>query len=223
MKPNEKTPRSLKGDEALLTSPRRIAAKLSRRIRGRRERSEAALFAVDSLEDGVLLLDCDRRIRFENAMAQSALREGNIFVSRDRKLYLRRLQDDQKLARAFSEIDGPGSNGELAFAARDANGAVWRFILSRQTHDDREFLLLWFNCCHAGRSSPTVMQQIYGLSDAELPVMAMVVEGLSASQISGKLGLSISTVRSHIQHIYSKTGVRKATQLATLVATLPRV
>ena len=46
------------------------------------------------------------------------------------------------------------------------------------------------------------------LTERELDVLALVAEGLTNRQISGRLFISPATVRTHLEHIYEKLGVR---------------
>lgn len=52
------------------------------------------------------------------------------------------------------------------------------------------------------------------LSDRELEVVHLVVDGLSNLQIALRLGLSSRTVQAHLSNCMSKTGTRTRTQLA---------
>lgn len=198
-------------------------ASLRRRAALRAESSAAAMMGINSLEDGYMLVDPDRTIVFANAKAQSLLSGGDLLRDRTGKLLLKRPQDDKKLGRALQDADRRVVSGKLAFAARDASGGFWRFTLAPQLKDGRTAILIWLNRSQVGVSASKFMQQIYGISDAELPVMLAIVEGKTAAQISQELHISVATVRSHIQHIYLKTGIAKATQLAALVATLPKI
>ena len=46
------------------------------------------------------------------------------------------------------------------------------------------------------------------LTERELDVLALVAQGLTNRQISGRLFISSATVRTHLEHIYDKLGVR---------------
>lgn len=84
-------------------------------------------------------------------------------------------------------------------------------------------VLVWIDRAKAGATAPERLQQLYELTSAEVPVLMALSEGRSAQEIADLHSLSVATIRTHIQHIYTKTGVNKASQLATLVAALPKV
>jgi len=54
------------------------------------------------------------------------------------------------------------------------------------------------------------------LTERELEVLALMVEGLNNTQIAGKLSVSPSTIKSHVSNILSKLGVASRTEAVTL-------
>lgn len=69
-------------------------------------------------------------------------------------------------------------------------------------------------------ASPVTDEASYGsemrtrLSDRELEVVHLIVEGLSNKEISGRLALSDKTVKNHISHILAKLSLTARTQVA---------
>ena len=54
------------------------------------------------------------------------------------------------------------------------------------------------------------------LTERELEVLALMVEGLNNTQIAGRLVVSPSTIKSHVSNILSKLGVTSRTEAASL-------
>ena len=67
------------------------------------------------------------------------------------------------------------------------------------------------------RSRPTVGWA--SLTPTEQRVAAVVAEGHSNDEVARQLLMSVATVKTHLTHIYAKTGVSSR---AALAATLPR-
>jgi NarL family two-component system response regulator LiaR len=91
-----------------------------------------------------------------------------------------------------------------------------------------EELVRAIRAAHAGRAtlSPEVAQTLvqlsgqpqpgHNLTERELEVLALMVDGLNNTQIAGKLTVSPSTVKSHVSNILSKLGVASRTEAVTL-------
>ncbi|HEX2998603.1 MAG TPA: response regulator transcription factor [Anaerolineales bacterium] len=82
---------------------------------------------------------------------------------------------------------------------------------------------------HAGRAtlSPEAAQALVetanqppapglDLTERELEVLALMVEGLNNTQIAGRLTVSSSTIKSHVSNILSKLGVASRTEAVAL-------
>jgi len=54
------------------------------------------------------------------------------------------------------------------------------------------------------------------LTERERAVLALLVEGLNNTQIAGRLGVSPSTIKSHVSNILTKLGVDSRTEAVTL-------
>jgi DNA-binding NarL/FixJ family response regulator len=65
-----------------------------------------------------------------------------------------------------------------------------------------------------GYAEPSL--ELIMLSGRQREVMLLVAEGLSNKEIARRLQISDGTVKVHLQHIYSKLGIRNRTMLATL-------
>ncbi len=196
---------------------------LRRRLSATQTKAMGALVGIDSIEDGCLVISSDRRIIFSNSTAEELLNDASLLKPIAGKLFLNRALDDDQLKKAIEDTIANRIEGRSSFLARDQHGHPWRMMLAPKTFHRETMLLVWVDRCEASASAPAAMQQLYGLTQAELPILMAVSQGESAAEISDRQEISIATVRSHIQHIYQKTGVHKASQLTQIVASLPRI
>lgn len=114
--------------------------------------------------------------------------------------------------------------GELVKKALDA-GAIG-YLLKDVSADE---LGTAIRSAHAGRAtlSPEAARSLVenatlppvpglDLTEREREVLALMVEGLSNTQIAGRLTVSPSTIKSHVSNILSKLGVASRTEAVTL-------
>ena len=114
--------------------------------------------------------------------------------------------------------------GDLVKNALEA-GAIG-YLLKDVSADE---LVRAIRAAHAGRAtlSPEAAQSLVenanqppapgqDLTERELEVLALMVEGLNNTQIAGKLTVSSSTIKSHVSNILSKLGVASRTEAVTL-------
>ena len=59
----------------------------------------------------------------------------------------------------------------------------------------------------------------YGISDREIDVLVLLLNGRNAATIADTLGISENTARSHLKNLYKKTGVHNRQDLLDLVET----
>jgi DNA-binding CsgD family transcriptional regulator len=66
----------------------------------------------------------------------------------------------------------------------------------------------------------TLAQQ-YGLTPAELRVLIALTDFGGVAEVAAALTLSAATVRTHLRHVFEKTGVRRQADLIKLMASYP--
>jgi DNA-binding CsgD family transcriptional regulator/PAS domain-containing protein len=66
-----------------------------------------------------------------------------------------------------------------------------------------------------------VLRQLYGLSRAEAGVTALLLQGKDLTEVSDELRVSRETTRTHLKHIFEKTGTRRQTDLMRLLLRSP--
>ncbi|MBO9581630.1 MAG: hypothetical protein J7498_12115 [Sphingobium sp.] len=65
-----------------------------------------------------------------------------------------------------------------------------------------------------------LVAQLFGLSGGEARVFDLIAQGLTPAETAGRLGIGVSTVRTHLLHIFDKTGVRRQADLVRMAAGL---
>lgn len=67
------------------------------------------------------------------------------------------------------------------------------------------------------RESCRAVSERFGLSDREAEVLVLLTRGRTIDQISQELCVSFNTAKSHVRHVYTKTGVHTRKELFSLV------
>ena len=68
----------------------------------------------------------------------------------------------------------------------------------------------------------TWLQTLYGLTKAESKLAVLIAAGMDGPEAAGKLGLTAETVRTRLKTVFIKTNTRRQSDLARLLASLPR-
>jgi DNA-binding CsgD family transcriptional regulator len=76
---------------------------------------------------------------------------------------------------------------------------------------------------NSGRCQGEVLVKLYGLTHAETRIIGLLASDLSLDAAAAALGISRTTARTHLKHIFEKTGTNRQSQLIKLVlSALPR-
>jgi DNA-binding CsgD family transcriptional regulator len=65
-------------------------------------------------------------------------------------------------------------------------------------------------------SAGEAFAELYGLTRCELRVLLAMAPGLRVREAAETLGIGETTAKTHLQHIYAKTGTSKCTELMHL-------
>jgi LuxR family maltose regulon positive regulatory protein len=144
-------------------------------------------------------------------------------------LQARALQVEEKWDQAVSKL-------EQALSLAEPEGYVRTFVdegepmarllrqaLSKDISPNYAAGLLAAFGDEAELTPPAMQALIEPLTDREMEVLRLIVAGLSNPQIAEELYIAVSTVKSHVNHIYGKLGVHNRTQAALKARDLIRV
>ena len=196
--------------------------------------AQADAFAetLDGLSAGMFLVDQDGRIIHANASGHALLGEGAaLYKASDRMR-----PTDAAAARALKEIVAAASKGDHAagikgiavpFTGRD--GEPYAAHVLPLTAGTRRRVQANYSAVAAvfirkaeieTPSPPEVIAKHYQLTPTELRVLLAIVEIGGVRETSDALGVSESTVKTHLHRVFSKTGTSRQADLVKLVASL---
>jgi DNA-binding CsgD family transcriptional regulator/PAS domain-containing protein len=205
------------------------ALELQRRL-GASERHNAALTSVlDRLPTGVILIDRDAHPVFANARAVAIAAEGDGIGFDESGVFGATAAATQRVRGAIAEV------------AADGMAAVRRLRLERPSlRPALAVTVLPVARLHlgiAGTLAPhcalfinepgaaievSELSKVYRLTSREGEVAALLAGGLDLKHVAERLGLGVSTVRSHLKRIFSKTGTHSQASLVAMLGNISR-
>jgi DNA-binding CsgD family transcriptional regulator len=187
--------------------------------------------ALDRLPLGMLVLDGDRQVLIENASAAQALALEDGIEIRATGLTAADARENARLQEliqaALESTSAQGLNGtSFMQVSRPSGRQSFSLMLSPLLSappgalSSKAVVACFISDPEAGHV-PTIdaLGQIYGLTPAEAEVVQLLVKGLSLDEVAADREISLNTVRSHLKHIFSKTGTSRQSELLSLVMT----
>lgn len=198
------------------------------RIDGYVAMQRASFDALDRLADGVIVLDRKARVLFTNAAARRIAEHGALRlqhpIATDSQAHSQRLSE---LIRTALQ----GSAGGTMSLPRDANGRPLTILVSSIRSKElgrlsdagvKDAAVMLFVIDPANRRSIPLGQimDAYGLTLAEARVALAASSGNTVAETAQSLGLSPNTIKTHLRHVFAKTGLGRQAELAGLIAAM---
>jgi DNA-binding CsgD family transcriptional regulator len=213
----------------------REALAIYRRYSQLSAQSESGRLVIDQTSRPICLLRPDRFIAHANAAAQRVLRRADVLVSRSGGyIGCRDPRAEDALTRALYALaleEAPASEGRparRAIALRDVVGnpvpaCLWA-LRPGQTMgafgDTPRALLVLPTVADAVQPDPLVLAAGFDLTPAEGRLLASLATTMDIQEAARRLGISVHTARTHLNHIFDKTGVRTQKELLQQVHSL---
>jgi DNA-binding CsgD family transcriptional regulator/PAS domain-containing protein len=227
--------------EEELRGLRALAPHLNRALRVtlRLKEMEARASALAEMSDralaAVMLTDAFGRVSEANGLARAILAEGDGLVIRDGVLRAARSDDSGKLARLILEaaggVDGltfirksgvmqvarPSCRRPLALVVSPTRNTV---SPSGRSH---AVTIAFADPERAPEADADLLARLYGFTAREAAVAALLLKGCSPKEAADEFAMSENTVRTHIRHVFEKTGVERLSDLVRLLMQGPGV
>ncbi len=207
------------------------ALRLGERFRQLRAESEGRKAALDQLSLGVVYVDARGRILGTNAAAEATLSRRDGLSSQGG--YLRALQPSENRALSAAIAGtcvnsvGRKNPGGALLITRRSPAKPLQAIVGPVSHGldvlpaGPAAVVFIHDLSARSRPRADILKDLYGLTPAELRVTFLLLDGLSAEEISELLSVSRNTVKTQIRSIFAKMGVRRQTELVRALMLLP--
>ena len=185
---------------------------------------------VDRLSTGILLTEDRGRISYMNSSAETLLKSGSALTSRDGYLIAARSDARDAFSSAIAQsVSGraPASTGQYSVPLPDEDGAgLIANVLPLQWRNGRNPLgplpgaaaIIIQNPAEIPKPPLQALAELYGLTPAEQKVLELIAEGVAPQEAADRLSVSLTTVKTHLQHVFAKTGTGRQADLVRLVA-----
>lgn len=191
--------------------------------------SSSLLDALAVLRHGVLLVDGDGVIRATNPVADRMLSCGDVLTVRNGRVTAVRPIIDTKLRMAIAGASMPAGVRRATSLTCPRPGTAPDVVVQvvplsddrAAMYGDRTRTML---VVHDRGDQPTpsmsLLRNLYGLTASEARVAVRVAAGVSLRELSDELCVSYETVRTHLQHVFSKTQTHRQGELVSLLKAL---
>jgi DNA-binding CsgD family transcriptional regulator len=185
---------------------------------------------VDHLSTGIVLTEDSGRIAYMNSTAESILKDGNALKSTDGRLVASRPGARDALSLALERSvagKAPPATGQYAVPLPDEDGAgLIANVLPLEWRDGRNPLATLPGAAAVIIQNPSegaappidAFGLLYGLTAAERHVLEHIADSHSPQETADRLGVSLATVKTHLQKVFAKTNTGRQADLINLVA-----
>jgi DNA-binding CsgD family transcriptional regulator len=195
-------------------------------------KAEAATLAdtLDGIASGMILVDATARITHANASAHVLLTRGDVL----RALGGRLASSDAQTNQVFKDVFAAAGNGDMAVGVkgiavplRSRDGDRYVAHVLPLTSGNRRRAGVTYAAVAAvfvrkagleAPSPPETLAQLYQLTPSEVRVLLAVVEVGGVPEVADMLGIAQTTAKTHLRHLFAKTGTRRQADLVKLVA-----
>ena len=184
--------------------------------------------AVDSIRHGVFVVGPGAAVVHLNRVAEDIVAVGDGPFVRSGHLGIVIPSDDATLQRDIGRALGgesgarrgssmlcPRTGGERAYVIH-----VVPFTSDTQGAGDPRALVIVIDPKRLSMPVPDLLHRLYGLTRAESEIALGVMRGDGLKPISDELSLSLATVKTHLQHVFCKTGTHRQAELVRLLSAI---
>jgi len=200
-----------------------------------RLRSATAEQALESLAVGVMLLDEHERVVHANHRGEVLLQDEVSLARREGRLCAGNVRDTrtlhQKLAAVRDRAQSPLAPVPEAVLLAPASGQPQLLVFICPIPEHKPFFqgpwprvstaVFVSNLEDAGLLDREVLMTLYGLTAAEARLACALARGGEISDLSRDWQVSRETLRTHLKHVFAKTGTGRQAELVRLLSGKP--
>jgi DNA-binding CsgD family transcriptional regulator len=181
--------------------------------------------ALDCVQFGVILIGLDGRVVVANRVAQEIARQGDGLLVSTNGISSSNSAQTERLHRLITAVTRKRfpSGGSMLLLRPSGRKplSVLTCPLSRKELDinSRRVIAALFITDPERQieALPETLTRLYGLTPREAALTVLLTQGKDLHEASEHLGVSLSTVQSHLKHILEKTGTHRQAEVVALI------
>jgi len=203
------------------------AVQLQLRLAGIEGLPEGSADILNRLVQGVILVDGEARVIFANQAAESMLRAGRGLLLGGDGLRAQIPAETRRLRHIIAGCAKPrpgfGDTGGSLRLSREHGVAMTVLIAPHRSRFGwidvaRPRAILFIEDPEANIVVRRQrLREDFGLTPAEAAVAVEVLKADGLREAAGRLGISLATARTHLAHVFDKTGTRRQAELVGLL------
>jgi DNA-binding CsgD family transcriptional regulator/PAS domain-containing protein len=189
------------------------------------------LDALDSVRHGIIIVGSGWWVINLNTAAERILRAEDGLQMCSARIAATGMQADHKLQRALHAAlthDGSRIRSGRSFICERPSGKrpyvvhvlPLHHTATDETSSEASALVLIIDPDQQPEPAAALLRRLYGLTTTEAEVAVRIARGADLKEISDELSVSITTVRTHLQHVYDKTDTHRQAELVRLLLVL---
>lgn len=180
--------------------------------------------AMEQLACAVLIVDRSGRATIANHAAERLVQRGDGLRLVLGALDCEDARETRELREALSRsAEGEGSGASMAISRRSGRRPLSVVVAPLPVgggwlaDDAPAALLVVTDPDEPSGAAPDLLSALYGLTPAEARTAVALAEAERPAEIADRLGVSVATVRTHMQRAFAKTGTSRQSELVRLV------
>lgn len=178
--------------------------------------------AIDSMRRAVLVLDAHAVVLHCNSPARDVLERNDGLSVRAGRLTSN--SDDTALRRSVADATGAPPRHGCSVACQRLSGRPYVAHVTPFTAVDDDTpgraLVVIVDLDDPADPPAALLRRLYGLTGAECEVALRAGRGQGLAPIAEEMSLSMTTVKTHLHHVFAKTATRRQAELVRLLASL---
>jgi DNA-binding CsgD family transcriptional regulator/PAS domain-containing protein len=180
--------------------------------------------ALDAIRHGIVIAGAGSQVMHLNSAAEQILRSQDGMQIRSGRVAATTAAGERQLHRAIHAAltgDSSDSRSGRSFTCQRPSGRRPYIIhvlplhrtATGETWSGSTALVLIIDPEHETQSVTALLRQLYRFTDTESEIALRLARGADLKRISDELSISLTTVRTHLQHAFDKTNTHRQAEL----------